>query len=476
MEQLVKLTACETVELLKKGEVSPLELIDAAAARIADVEKDVNALPTLCLDRARDRARRLMANTPADPPPFFLYGLPIAVKDLNDVKGVRTTYGSLVLKDNIPEESDIMVQILEKNGAIVIGKSNTPEFGAGANTFNEVFGATLNPWNTQKTCGGSSGGSAVALATGEVWLATGSDLGGSLRIPASYCSVIGLRPAPGRIASGPRPFLFENMGIQGPMGRCVADVALMLDSQVGHHSADPISMPRPSFLYREVVENPIKPRKVAYSPDLGGVPVDPEVRDICQKAAESFSDLGAEVEAVDLDLGRVEDIFNTLRAFLFIGYIGRQVLDNHRDKLKPEVIWNIEKGLNQSAEDVAAAEIARGEIFRKFYDLFRRYDVLLCPAVVAKPFDVNIRYLKELEGEKFETYISWLIMTFAITITSCPALSVPCGFSADELPIGLQMVTAPQREDLLLSAAALFEGLHRLDRLLPIDPRLSKSP
>jgi amidase len=475
MDELSKMTAGQMVSLLKEKEITPLDLIDIAEQRINAVDGTVNAMPTVCFDRAREHARQIMDHPPADPPGHYLYGLPIAVKDLCDVKGVRTTYGSLILKDNIAQQSDILVQVLEKNGAIVVGKSNTPEFGAGGNTFNEVFGATLNPWNTDKTCGGSSGGSAVALATGQVWLATGSDLGGSLRIPASFCSVIGLRPSPGRIASGPRPFLFDSMGVDGPMGRCVRDVALMLDAQAGHHPADPLSLPAPAVSYREAVDHPVKPAKVAYSPDLGAIPVDPEVAAICRKAAESFSALGVAVEEVDLDLSGVEDIFNTLRAFLFTGYIGRQVLENHRDKLKPEVIWNIEKGLNLSAQDVAAAEIARAQVYQKFYDLFGEYDVLLCPTVLTKPFDVGIRYLEQFGGKKFDTYVSWLMMTFAITVTSCPAISVPCGFSADGLPIGLQMVTAAQREDLLLSTAALFEDMAGLHRLVPVNPRPAKS-
>jgi len=470
MDALIKMTAGEVIALLKKREITPLDLIDAAEKRITEIDCTVNAMPTLCLDRARRHAREMMAHPPVDPPEHYLYGLPITVKDLCDVKGVRTTYGSLVLKDNIPRQSDILVQVLEKNGAVVIGKSNTPEFGAGGNTFNEVFGATLNPWNTTKTCGGSSGGSAVALATGQVWLATGSDLGGSLRIPASFCSVVGLRPSPGRVACGPRPFLFDSLGVDGPMGRCVMDVALMLDAQAGHHPADPMSLPAPAVSFRRAVDDPRKPARVAYSPDFGGIPIDAEVAAVCRKAAEAFSALGVPVEEIDLNLREAEDVFNTLRAFLFTGYIGRQVLEEHRDKLKPEVIWNIEKGLALSAPDIAAAEAARARIYQKFYDLFSRYEVLLCPAVLTKPFDVNIRYLEALGGEQFETYVSWLIMTFAITITSCPAISVPCGFSADGLPIGLQMVTAAQREDLLLGTAALFEDLAGLHRQVPIDP------
>lgn len=256
MHELIKLSARQVVSLLKRGEVSPLELIDAVETRIAEVEKDVNAMPTLCLDRARKRAKKLMEKPLTDPPPHFLYGLPIAIKDLTDVKGVRTTYGSPIFAQHKPERSDYLVEILEANGAIVLGKANTPEFGAGANTFNEVFGQTLNPWNTDMTCGGSSGGSAVAVATGEVWLAQGSDLGGSLRIPAGFCSVVGLRPSPGRVASGPNPMLFDAFPVHGPMARNVGDVALMLDAQVGGHPGDPIALPRPKTPYIDIVDHP----------------------------------------------------------------------------------------------------------------------------------------------------------------------------------------------------------------------------
>ena len=246
--QLTSLTAQEAVRLLAERKVSPLELVEASAARIAATDKAVNAMPTLCLDRARDHARRIMAGKAPDASPW-LAGLPIAVKDLNDVAGVRTTYGSPIYANHVPERSDIMVERLEERGCITMGKSNTPEFGAGANTFNEVFGETLNPWNTALTCAGSSGGAAVALATGQVWLATGSDLGGSLRTPASYCSVVGLRPSPGRVANGPNERPFGTLSVEGPMGRTVGDAALMLDAMAGWHIEDPLSLesPRESF-------------------------------------------------------------------------------------------------------------------------------------------------------------------------------------------------------------------------------------
>jgi amidase len=470
MHELIKLSARQVVNLLKKGEVSPLELIDAAGERIAEVEGLVNAMPTLCLDRARQRAKRLMEKPPADPPPHFLYGLPIAIKDLTDVAGVRTTYGSPIFDKHKPERSDYLVQILEANGAIVIGKTNTPEFGAGANTFNEVFGQTLNPWNTAMTCGGSSGGSAVAVATGETWLAQGSDLGGSLRIPAGFCSVVGLRPSPGRVPCGPKPILFDALPVHGPMARNVADTALMLDAQTGRHPGDPNSLPRPRIPYINVVDHPVKPKRIGFSVDLGIAPVNYEVKDICTRAADSLSDLDIQVEEACPDLKGAEEIFQILRASLF-AYRFAPLLKEHRTALKPEVIWNIEKGLALTADEIGRAERGKAALFYRIRTFFKKYDLLVCPTVITPPFDVNIRYLEDLEGVKFDSYISWLILTFAITLTACPAISIPCGFTKAGLPVGLQFVAPPQRDDMVLSAATLFEQLHGLDKLTPIDPR-----
>ena len=270
---MIALTAREAVRLLRNGALAPLELIDAALERVAVTDGSLNALPTLCPERARERARRLMADPPDAPGPGWLAGLPIVVKDLEDVAGVRTTYGSPIYADHVPGRSSLVVERLEANGAIVLAKSNTPEFGAGANTFNEVFGETRNPWNAALTCGGSSGGSAAALATGQTWLATGSDLGGSLRTPASFCSVVGLRPSPGRVATGPRELPFDTLSVAGPMARTVADVALMLDAMAGRHPADPLSLTEPAEPFTIAAASRRAPRRVAFSPDLGISPV-----------------------------------------------------------------------------------------------------------------------------------------------------------------------------------------------------------
>lgn len=471
MNDLAQMTAREAVRRLAAREVSPLELADAAAERITETDGALNALPTLALERARAHAARIeAAGPPSDPPPGYLHGLPVAVKDLKDVAGVRSTRGSLIYKDYVPERSDCMVENIEAMGGGVLAKSNTPEFGAGANTFNDVFGKTRNPWDTRMTCGGSSGGAAVALAAGQVWLATGSDLGGSLRIPASFCSVVGLRPTPGRVPNGPREYPFASLSVEGPMGRTVGDAALFLDTQAsGVHPADPISLPRPERPFTEAADARRAPGRVAYSPDLGIAPVDPEVQEICARAVRLFEGMGAEVEEGAPDLSDAESIFLTLRAAQFAALYGKH-LPESGDLLKPELRGNIEHGLALSYQEVVAAEAARGALYRRTAAFFERCDLLACPAVLVPPFDVNERYVAEAGGVRFSTYTGWLIMTFALTLTACPSISVPCGFTAAGLPVGLQLMAPRAEEAALLSAAAAFEEAAGIAGRVPIDP------
>ena len=306
MTQLTSLTATAAIALLRKKEISPLDLIDAAAERIAEVEPAINALPTLCLDRARDKAKAMMADNNADQAneAGTLAGLPIAIKDLNDVAGVRTTYGSPIFKDYVPATSHPVVERIERKGGIVIAKSNTPEFGAGGSTFNEVFGRTRNPWNTSLTSGGSTGGGAAALAAGDVWLAHGSDLGGSVRRPGTYCSVVGLRPSPGRVTRGTKQDLFSTLSVQGPMARTVEDVALFLDTMTGLCPLDPLTFEAPAQSFASAVSEPHLPKRVALAPDVDGqVPVDAETREICAAAARRFEEAGVIVEEACPDLG-----------------------------------------------------------------------------------------------------------------------------------------------------------------------------
>ncbi len=465
MNELCRMSAREVVGLLRRGELAPQEAIDAALARIGEVDGLVNALPTLCEERARDAADHLPAGA-AD----GLAGLPIVVKDLNDVGGVRTTYGSPIFAAHVPARSDLTVARLEERGAVVLAKSNTPEFGAGANTFNEVFGRTRNPWNTAKSCAGSSGGSAVALATGMAWLASGSDLGGSLRTPAGFCSVVGLRPSPGRVPRSSNGLLFESLWVEGPMARNVGDVGLMLDAMAGEDARDPLSMPAPATSFRTAAEAPRLPARIAFSRDLGIVPVAREVAEVCGGAVEQLARAGAAVSEDRIALGDARECFQTLRAFGFAATFA-PLLESHRDRLKPEIVWNIEKGLGLGADEVAMAERTRLQIFHRTLNFFEDYDVLVCPTATVAPYDVERRYVDEIDGQKMETYVDWLAITFAISLTACPALSLPCGFTADGLPIGLQIIGRPRGEAALLSAAAAFEEVLGIAGAVPIDPR-----
>ena len=477
---LITMTANEVVNLLKKNEVSPIELLGALEKRVNAIDKDVNALPTRCFSRAKSEAKKVMQKPLEER--GLLAGLPIAIKDLAPVQGVKSTWGSPVYKDFVPTRSDCLVENVEKEGGIVYAKSNTPEFGAGANTFNEVFGATLNPWDTSKSCAGSSGGSAVALATGQAWIASGSDLGGSLRNPASFCSVVGLRPSPGRVAfgaAGEGAFpsdLFAIPGqpfsVAGPMARNVPDVALLLDAMVGHHPRDPISLPRTETRYLDAVKSRTKPKKVAFSRDLGVTPVDQEVAEICEKAAKRFEQLGCIVEEAHPDFSDVQDIFQTWRAMSF--YVGKKsLLDTNKDLLKPEVIWNIERAAKITVDDFARVELARARYLNRAVTFFEEYDLLLSPATIVPPYPVEQRFVAELGDHKFSNYVEWLSIAYAITITGHPALSVPAGFTKDGLPVGLQIVGGPRGEANLLSAANLYEEISDLKNLVPIIPKKS---
>jgi amidase len=465
---LIGQSAVEVVELLRLGAITPHDCLDALASRIVEVDPRVNALPTLCFERARKAADALMQLAPGER--GLLAGLPVPIKDLSTVAGVRTTFGSPIFADNIPETSDLMVEHLEANGALIYAKSNTPEFGAGANTFNEVFGATLNPWNTSRSAAGSSGGAAVALATGMAWLAQGSDLGGSLRNPASFCGVVGLRPTPGRVARTAGNKVDDRLGVDGPMARSVEDVALMLDAMTGEDARDAVSLPAPQQSFLAAARSGWKPLKVAYSADLGITPVDPEVAAITRAAAQRLSEAGVIVEEAYPDLSEAHETFQTLRALNF-AISHRALLENHRDKLKPEVIWNIEKGLALSASDIVRAETNRAAMIRRAFTFFGEYDLLLCPATIVAAFPVEQRYLASCNGTAFETYVDWLAIVYAITLLGSPAISIPAGFTAAGLPVGLQIVAAPRGEARLLAGARLLEDMLGLKSMLPIDPR-----
>jgi amidase len=468
--ELHRISAAEAVRRLRSGEVTPSQLLDVAFTRIAATDTHLNALPTLCEARARAHAKRIENRRKnGDVPRGWLGGLPISIKDLTPVAGVRTTFGSPIYADHVPTRSDLMVEILEANGAIVIGKSNTPEFGAGASTFNEVFGKTRNPWNVTKSCAGSSGGAAVSVASGQVWLAQGSDLGGSLRTPASFCGVVGLRPSPGRVPRGPVSLPFSSLLVNGPMARSVLDATLFLDAMTADEPRDPLALPLPEKSFAESVRQARPPKRVAYSRNLDLFPIDKEVAAICDATARRFADMGTIVEEAAPDLHDAVEIFQVLRAAKFAAERA-DLLREQRDKLKPEVIWNIEKGLRLDGEAIGRAEVARGKLYARVCQFFERYDLLVCPTAIVPPFDVDVRYVEEVDGVRFDNYVAWIGITFALTLTACPVLAVPAGFTKAGLPVGLQIMAPPRADAAALAAGALLEQATGLAERLPIDP------
>ncbi len=473
-DDLIRLTATEAVARLKRGEVSPLELVEAAAARIAEVEPAVNALPTLCLDRARDHARRLMAGRgrELEGAAGWLGGLPVSIKDLTDVAGVRTTYGSPLFRDHVPTASHPVVQRIEARGSIVVAKSNTPEFGAGGSTFNEVFGRTRNPWNTSLTCGGSTGGGAVSVATGEVFLAQGTDHAGSLRRPGTYCSVVGIRPSPGRVTRGTVNNLFATLSVQGPMARNIPDLALFLDTMAGWCPLDPLTYDAPAVSYAEAVATAedFRPR-VAFSLDYkGALTIDRESRAICEAAIQRFADAGCVVEECSPEFGELTEALLVLRSQHFV--VDRELqLRANRCSLKPDIIWNTERGLNATPSHIAWADRERTRFFREMTKIFARFDVFVTPSAPTPAFDVMLRAPESIAGQKLANYMGGSMLNAAMTMAGSPAVAIPCGFDQYGRPIGLQIAAAPRRDDTALRAAALYETITGLHTMLPIEPR-----
>ena len=478
-QDLIRLSACDAVAALRRGEVTPLDLIDAAAARIAAVEPAVNALPTLCLDRARDHARRLMAGAlPVTPQaPGWLAGLPVVIKDLMDVAGVRTTYGSPLFRDHVPTASHPLVQRIERLGGIVIGKSNTPEFGAGGNTFNTVFGRTLNPWNTALTCGGSTGGGAVAVATGEAWLAQGSDHGGSLRGPATLCSVVGIRPSPGRVTRGTSSNLFSPLSVQGPMARSVRDLALFLDTMAGACPHDPMTFdaPRPQLPRR-------RDRGTATAPASPSPRISTAAcRSIARPARSAPARCAGSSRPAASSRKRASI---SARSRTSSSPCARSNSSSIASSRSPPIATSsspTSSGTPSAAWRRPPAvwpgpSASAPPCFRRAAAFFETYDILVTPGAATPAWDVALRSRDIVDGVRLDNYIAGGALTFAITLTSCPAVAVPCGFDRYDRPVGLQIVAPARGEAAALAAARVFEQLAGMDHLLPIDPRPGEVP
>ena len=442
--------------LLDSGKVSSRELLAAHLRRIEEVNPELNAIVTLTPEIAHQRALAADDAQAKGESLGLLHGLPIAHKDITDTAGVLTTMGSPIYKDRVPEKDDLIVERIRNAGAIMVGKTNTPEFGAGSQTFNEVFGVTSNPYDTSKTCGGSSGGAAVALAARMLPIADGSDLGGSLRNPASFCNVVGFRPSGGRVPTVPSCNLWMPMATKGPMARTVSDISLFMQAIAGPHQLAPSSNIESPDIFSGSLERNFEGTTVAWSPDLGGLPVDPAVRTALASVPDRLSNLGCEVVEKWPDLSDAPEIFQTLRAEIF-AHSYASLLKTHRDQLKATVIWNAEKGLAMSMKDHGEACFKQAQMFAELQHFMADIDFLACPVTQVPPFSKEIEYPKEIVGIRFDTYIDWMRSCSDITTTTHPAISVPAGFTPEGLPVGLQIVGKSRDDRSVLELAYAFE-------------------
>ncbi len=438
-DDLCLLTALELHDLIRAGDVSAREVMRAHLERIERVNPGLNAIVTLVADQAMAEAERADERQARGEPLGLLHGLPVAHKDLFDTAGVRTTYGSPLYANHVPTTEALIVERLKAAGAISVGKTNTAEWGAGSQTFNPVFGPTRNPYDHAKTCGGSSGGSAVALAAGMVPLADGSDMGGSLRNPAAFCNVVGLRPSAGRVPSWPDRLANQSLGVAGPMARTVGDAALMLAAIAGPDVRSPIALEEPGARFARPLGRDFRGVRVAWAPRFGGLPYDPQIPERIEARRPVFEALGCVVEEAEPNLDEADEVFKTLRAWHF-ATTQQETWTQHRGSLKDTVIWNIEQGLALSGLDIGRAELQRTVLYHRVRRFFERYEFLVLPVTQVMPFDVEAEYPREINGVAMTTYIDWMKSCYLISATGCPAISVPAGFSANGLPIGLQIV------------------------------------
>jgi amidase len=450
------LTATELARRIRAKDLSAREVMAAHLAQIDRVNPKVNAIVTLLPEQAMEQAKRADEALARGEEIGSLHGLPIAHKDLVPTKGIRTTYGSRIFKDYVPDHDGLIVERLKKAGALTIGKTNTPEFGAGSQTFNEVFGATLNPYDTTKTCGGSSGGAAVALACGMLPIADGSDTGGSLRNPANFCNVVGFRSAPGRVPWWPTLLGWWPISVQGPMARTVPDTALMLSAIAGPDPRAPIAIAEPGSLFARPLGRDFKGVRIAWSRDLGGIPVDSRVTAVLDSQRPMFEALGCLLDDATPDFSDADEIFQVWRAWRMELAYGDHVR-NRRELVKDTVIWNAEAGMKLTGPQLSQAERKRTELYHRVRQFMETHEFLIMPVSQVPPFDVKQPYITEINGIKMQTYIDWMKSCYYITVTGLPAISVPGGFTPEGLPVGIQIVGRHQDDFGVLQLAHAFE-------------------
>jgi amidase len=448
--------------MLRRREMSARDVVSAHIARIEAFDPVINAIVTRTFEAALARAAAADQAIASDREPGLLHGLPVAHKDLADTEGVRTTYGSPLFSAHVPQRDALVVQRMTEAGAISLGKTNVPEFGVGSHTVNAVFGATRNPYDHGRSPGGSSGGAAAALAARLIVLADGTDLGGSLRNPASFCNVVGLRPSPGRVPGWPLADVADMFGVSGPMGRTVADVALLLAVLAGPDPRVPLALDQPPpaigdpAQIRALLDRDLTGIKIAWSPDLG-LPVEPDVLAVLAPARAVLAGLGGQVIDAAPDLSGADEVFRTFRAFAFATFRA-DLLARHADQLGPNVTWNIEQGLRLTAADLSRATVLRAELAERISAFFADVDVLACPVSQVAPFDVTLDWVHEINGRPLRTYLDWMASAYLISATGLPAISVPAGFTAAGLPVGLQLVGRRRGDWDLLAVARAFES------------------
>ncbi|WP_375596149.1 amidase family protein [Algihabitans albus] len=473
MTELCDRSAVELRALMRRREISPVELLNSCLARIAAVNPTLNAVVALDAPGARAAALDAEASFRADDTPPALTGLPVGIKDLNETKGLRTTFGSPLYADHVPLEDTGVVRRLRAAGGIVAAKTNTPEFGAGANTDNAVYGFTGNPFDPLKTCAGSSGGSAVALATSMLPLCNGSDLGGSLRTPAAFCGVVGLRPTPGLVAKTAPAVPTSPLSVEGPMGRSVADLALLLSALAGEDPDDLYSRPFETAPLAELQPVDLGKLKVAVSEDLGFAPVDEEIRGLFRERVGAFRHLFRETQDRDPAMADANRVFEVLRS---VGFLAAHLekVERQPDKVGANVTANVKLGLTFDAKDVAWASERHGRIARDFSALMEEVDLLIAPGASAKPFAKGQSYPAEINGKPLDTYIHWVAISYGLTLTGHPVLCLPCGLDGDGMPFGLQIVGRRWDERRLLSiGAALERALAELPGCAPPRPDIA---
>ena len=467
MTELVWMTAVELSQKISNRELSAVELLQAHLEQIESVNDSVNAIVTYLPDMALDLARQADVRQARGEALGVLHGLPVAHKDLAQTRGIRTTSGSPVFRDHVPDIDDLHIARMKQAGCITLGKTNVPEFGAGSHTFNPVFGATRNPYDLTKTCGGSSGGAAVALATGMIPIADGSDMGGSLRNPASFCNVVGFRPSPGRVPRFPKMNAWSTLAVDGPMGRTVQDVALMLQAIAGYDVRSPVAIQEPGTVFTPSLERDFDGARIAWSPDLRELPVDPQVISTIQEQLPVFNDLGCRVEKAAPDFHDAYEIFQMLRAWSFELSFAEPFALFGEDSFKETIRWNVARGKGLSAAQISRIEVKRSELYQRVREFLEVHEFLILPTVQVPPFPVEWEYPREINGQAMNTYVDWMMSCAYITITGLPAISVPCGFTDEGLPVGLQIVGRPQMDFAVLQLAYAFQEATRFYEIRP---------